>query len=127
MLGAWFQHVGVACTFLGRGLNTWVWPAGACQRRGRVGGVVWICGRGLTAWAAHRQVLDWRALSLCAPLWQEVRITRVSLHDGQAFRLLLKTSVERDVHEFCIFLEGLAHRTRPAQLLKKTTWCALAG
>ena len=34
--------------------------------------------------------------------------TLVSLHNAQAFRLLLKTSVERDTNELNLFLAGIA-------------------
>ena len=38
----------------------------------------------------------------------EGHVTLVSLHNAQVFRLLLKTSVERNKHELNIFLAGFA-------------------
>lgn len=43
-----------------------------------------------------------------AALEQRAMLTLVSLHNAQVFRLLLKTSVERNKHELNLFLAGFA-------------------
>ena len=43
-----------------------------------------------------------------AALENRALLTRVSLHNVQVFRLLLKTSVERSTNELNLFLVGFA-------------------
>ena len=46
--------------------------------------------------------------TLSAALDKRAVLTLVSLHNAQVFRLLLKTSVERNTNEFNLFLAGFA-------------------
>lgn len=56
---------------------------------------------------------------------QKGTLTLVSLHNAQVFRLLLKTSVERDSNEFSLFLAGFAvWRSRMCLLKAKVSSCA---
>lgn len=78
-----------------------------CGERGGAMGVAW--GLVLVKPSeAHREGSEWdhsgpRTLSRGGAV-----LTRVSLHNAQVFRLLLKTSVERNTNELNLFLAGFA-------------------
>jgi len=65
----------------------------------------WVCGKPSEANREDGYWDNW-------PLWllprRGVVLALVSLHYVQVFRLLLKTSVERNIHELNLFLSGSA-------------------
>ena len=79
----------------------------------------WLCrlgqdnGRGLkllwmtTSTEAYHGRSDWDRTHLCC-FWVKEVLTHVSFHSAQVFRLLLKTSVERNNNELKLFLVGFA-------------------
>ena len=73
------------------------------------------------AWDFGAQVRLTMRVEACATvalaaLEDRALLTRVSLHNVQVFRLLLKTSVERNTNEFKLFLVGFAVRPSPVSL-----------
>ena len=77
------------------------------MRRGRGTGVAWDSVRGKPS-EPHREGGDWDDWALSAAVEERAVLTLVSLHNVQVFRLLLKTSVERNTHELNLFLAGFA-------------------
>ena len=57
---------------------------------------------------AHREGCGWDDRAPSAAVEERAVLTLVSLHNVQVFRLLLKTSVERNTHELNLFLAGFA-------------------
>ena len=70
-------------------------------------GVAWDLVRGKPR-EPHREGGDWDDWGLWAAVEERAVLTLVSLHNVQVFRLLLKTSVERNTHELNLFLAGFA-------------------
>ena len=59
-----------------------------------------------------------------ATVEERVVLTLISLHHVQVFRLLLKTSVERNTHELNVFFDGLCNPTEPGVFVK-SKWTVL--
>ena len=70
-------------------------------------GVAWDPARGEPS-EPYREGGDWDDWCLSAAVEERAVITLVSPHNVQVFRLLLKTSVERNTHELNLFLAGSA-------------------
>lgn len=88
------------------GVGEWVWP-GSGDSGGRVR---------LTVRVAPGPT----SLVGCSPGGAPL-LTRVSLHNVQVFRLLLKTSVERNANELKLLFGGLCRLAEPRVFVKRKT------
>lgn len=80
--------------------------------------VAWGLGRQRARGEANHEGGGWDDSRPRAALEHMAVLSRVSLHHAQVFRLLLKTSVERNTNELKLFLAGFAVFAEPCAFVK---------